>query len=691
MDSTEPINRAIADGKAMGFSTIVFDAGVYRVAPPYFEVGGYQTLVGSGVGSTIFLIDQTKITPDTIENGVFHTGTYAQKVQDPGRFRMTLKDFTIVTSYKDGTLPLSASTGALHHIPSDQFNDKVWGITFNTYLGEGPADPDSVSIVENIEIWDTCGGVAYFGQDDQGYKTKDIRVRKTWKQGFVVGKPTDHPEAFEPNPSNPSDPYQRSGAADNKFINIDVSSGNMSRQGYAGIEVNTSQCKFINSTSWYHKRGYAGAVDFNALPTGDTVNIWNLSPTKNQAYPGVSNTNVDPNRFAKDGAGWYINGRDNNFTSCTAQENGGHGFLVHGKINMFTDCRGESPSFYDAVSGNALGQEAAGFVITDWSWGSHFSGCVVNNPYTNRLAAKAGFYVKKDTRQVILRDCRTYGLPSINGTVYNVVSGGSLGEQVLIDVDDYHFSTFKRDQVTVGGPAKTYSPSLIPTEIGSIVSHWDFSDTTKTEVSGGRVVSVTPSTTSLADGVLRQTNESNRPVVSSINGRQAMKTIRATPNYLQVVDIGTSPISTGWSIVTVMSVNDAVDGQYIYSSYGTGSSTPASITVNSKMSLRPNSGGGSKGYTAKTADQALTKYKPAVVVITTTSSGVEVWVDGVKSKETPVTSGTTANLAGRATIGAYNDGSNGVTASYGEFIIFSKPLSADEISGLTRHLSGKWS
>ena len=692
IDCTEKILEIIAEAKELGFATIVFGAGVFRVAPPFFGLHGYLSIVGSGVGSTVFLIDSSKITPDTVENGVFHTGSYNTHLEDPGMFRVTLKDFMIATSYKNGALPLSTKSRALQHIGLDDMNDKVWGILFNTFLGDKPADPDGVCIVENIEIWDTCGGVAYIGLDDQGFKTKDIRVRRTGKQGFLVGKPLDHPEAFVENPSNALEPYQKSGAADNKFINIDVSSANLFKRGYSGIEVNTSQSKFINSTSWYNKRAYAGSVDFNAMPTGDTVNIWNLSPTKVQSYAGQVNAGADPNRFAKDGAGWYINGRDNNFVSCTAQENGGHGFLVHGKINTFTDCRGESPSFYDSVSGEALGQEAAGFLITDWSWGSRFSGCIVNNPYANRLAAKVGFYIMKGTRQVILRDCRTYGLPSIDGTVYNYLDGGQLGPQTYIEVDDYFFSNFKRDQVTTGSSSGLpTSPSLIPSEIGSVVSHWDFSDSSKLTVDGGKVSSVTPIYTTLVDGKLNQTTLAKQPILSSINGRTAIKTVRATSNHLQVADIGTIPVSSGWSIVMVVSPNDALDAQYLYSSYGTGSVSPASIVVNSKLSVRPNSGGGSKGYTAKSADGALTKFKPSVIVSTVTSTAVEVWVDGVKSNETPVAIGVTANLVGRATLGAYNDGNNGVSASFGEFVIFNKTLTSEDISGLTTHLKGKWS
>ena len=684
-DCTVGINRIISEAKTLGIAAIVFGAGIFRVAPPFFNIHGYLSIVGSGVGSTFFLIDSSKVTASTVENGVFHTGTYNTRIQDPSMFRVTLRDFGIITSYKNGGIPRSGTTGALQHIPPEEMNDKVWGITFNTFLGAGPADPDAVCIVENIEIWDTCGGMAYLGLDDQGFKTKDIRIRRTGKQGLLVGKPADHPEAFEANPTDPLAPYRRSGAADNKFINVDVSSANLFKNGYAGIEVHTSQCKFINSTSWYNKRAYAGATDLKTLPTGDEVNIWNLTPTKVQSYAGQVNASADPNRFAKDGAGWYIDGRDNNFISCTAQENGGHGFLVHGKINTFTDCRGESSSFYDSVSGNALGQEAAGFLITEWSWGSRFSGCIVNNAYPNRLATKVGFYIKKGTKQVILRDCRTYELPVINKVVYNYLDGGSLGSEVYVEVDEYFFSNFKRDRKGSIGPA------LLPSEISSLSEHWDFSDTSKIEVLAGRVSTVTPVTTSLLDGDLKQPDGARQPILTSINGKTGIKTDHNYLHHLQIANIGSVDILNGWTLVIVASINNVIGTQYLYSSYSAGSLSPASITVNNKWAVRANSGGATNGYTVQSSEGSVVKYQPSVIVAVTTKDGVELWLDGVKQEVSVITTGLTTTLTGKATIGAYNDGSSGASASFGEVMIFKDALTDEEISGLTTHLKGKWS
>ena len=62
------------------------------------------------------------------------------------------------------------------------------------------------------------------------------------KQGLIVGKPDNHPERIAKVPGGP-------GAADNKFIMADVSGANINGGPHAGIEIYTSQCKFVESTS----------------------------------------------------------------------------------------------------------------------------------------------------------------------------------------------------------------------------------------------------------------------------------------------------------------------------------------------------------------------------------------------------------------------------------------------------------
>ena len=99
-----------------------------------------------------------------------------------------------------------------------------------------------VATLENLEIWDADMEVAILGLHDRAMKVHDIRVRMTWRQGFLVGKPIGH-KAIN---------VDGIGAADNKFSMLDVSDANKCGRNYAGIEVYASQCKFSQSTSWYN-------------------------------------------------------------------------------------------------------------------------------------------------------------------------------------------------------------------------------------------------------------------------------------------------------------------------------------------------------------------------------------------------------------------------------------------------------
>lgn len=131
------------------------------------------------------------------------------------------------------------------------------------------------------------------GRDDQGIQFYNIRIRRCLRQGLLVGKPSDHPEMLVQLPGRsslgvPGGP----GGADNKFFGADVSSANLSKGGYAGIEIHTSQAKFFSSTSWYSKR--YEAVD--------------------RIYDRTDRTDQ------KDGAGWFVKGTKNMLFGCTAQE-----------------------------------------------------------------------------------------------------------------------------------------------------------------------------------------------------------------------------------------------------------------------------------------------------------------------------------------------------------------------------------
>lgn len=700
-NSRPAIQKAIDHVSASGGGTVVVDAGDYLIDAEGLNMKGLVHLKGAGRFVTRLWLDASTVTESTVERGLIGIGTYGQRLQDRTLFRTSITDLSIQSTYKDGTLSRSSNGSPFQHIGGDNIQNKIWGICYNGFLGSGPAEPDSVHYMDNVEIWDMNGGVAILGLDDQGCQISNFRVRHTLKQGWLIGKPGDHPEAYEENPTDSKKPYRRAGAADNHFFNIDVSSANLGLGGWAAFEINTSQCYFTQCKAWYTKRGYSGAADLNGtLPTGDEVNIWNFSATQGTMVAGISNPDGDTKRFVKDGAGYYINGRDNVFTACMSQETGGHGWVVNGSCNVLTGCFGESPSFYDCVKNQAKVNEAVGFLFTNWCWGVQAAGCISKNAYKTHRDAKLGFFVQNWTSKLTIRDCKAYDMPFVNGVddkdgeiFVHVPKASSLSEQVYVGVNDFHFSNFTRDTAPASSGSSSSAPvvaALIPSEVGGVVGHWDFSDASTVTASAGRVSAVAPLGGTAPDGTMVQAEQLKMPWVSALGGRSAIKVNRAASEFLQAPDIGNTPIAGGWSLVMVAAVNNPTDGQYLYSSIGGTSVSPASLTVNSKLALRPNSGGGSKGFTAKTADKALTQYVPAVIIMTVTSSAVEVWVNGVKSTEAPAVVGTTAGLIGKATVGSYYDGSAGADATFGEVALFAKTLTPTEISGLTTYLAKKW-
>lgn len=701
-DSTPAIQAAIDWVHSQGGGVVIIPGGDFRVNATGLQMRGYVAIRGQGRFVTRIWLDASTVTADTVETGVFHTGSYGKRIEDPSFFRTSIVDLSIQSTFPDGSMPRSGKTAPFQHIGPSNVQSKIWGIVYNTFLGSGPAEPDSVHYIDNIEIWDMAGGVAMLGLDDQGCQISNIRIRHTWKQCVLAGKPGDHPEAFEVNPSDPTKSIRRSGAADNHWINIDASSANLSLAGYAGFEINTSQNVFTQCKSWYVRRGLAGYADLKGtLPTGDTPNIFNFAATQGTLTPGVSNPDGDPKRFVKDGAGFYINGRDNVFIGSTSQETGGHGWVVHGSSNQIIGCFGESPSFYDCVKGDALVNEAVGFLFTNWCQGTQATSCISKNAYKSHKDARLGFYVQGWTSKLTLRDCKTLDMPFANGVdaeageleVY-VPPATSLGEQVSVDVNDFHFSNFTRDTVGSGaggaGGAAFTAPASTPAEVQGLIAHWDFSETSTMTVNGNKVEAVSSLGGAAPSGTLTQAVSGKRPTLSALGSLSAIKLKREFGEHLVAADIGPSPISGGWSIAMVVAMNAKTEGQYLYSSFGNKAAEPASITVNSKLAFRPNSGGGSKGYTTKTPDNAAQLYTPAVLIVTVNSAGVNVWLDGNPTPEAPTMTGPTMGLIGKAAIGAYADGTSSADATIGEVALFAKTLTPEQVDGLTTYLRRKW-
>lgn len=705
-DCTQIVQTLVDRAHDEGGGAVYFPGGRFRLSFPFIHMRGKVTAYGSGIGSTYILVD-THTNENFEETGVFHTGTYNHVESNRDAYRIGIHNMTILKTYTDGKVMLGAN-GEFQHVGVEYMNPNIWGICFNTFLGTGPADPDAVHQVSNLEIWDMAGGIAYLGLDDQGIQTYNVRIRRTLKQAALVGKPFEHPEAYEVNPNNAAKPYRRTGAADNKFFGLDASGGNLGKGGYAGVEVYTSQCKFFACTSWYSKRYRSGAefqTDGVTPVSGDVESIWNLKATTSASEtPGAVNDKADGFRFTRDGAGWYITGMRNMFVGCTAQENGGHGFVLVGGMAQLQACIGESSGYYDTSNDAAKPSEAANFLITNWSWDTALDNCRAHNAYVREQAAKYGYYIQDWCNNLRLQMSFSYNMPFKKDKpteTWDVRLPDSPGENVVIEVNSIYVSTLARDQ-----PKTPAAEFLTPSEIPGLFAAWDFSDKSSTTASAGRVSAVTA--TGKADQAaftLTQADATKQPWVSAINGRTALKVHNSPANeFLQTTaGIGTIPAATGYTIAMVATVNSKDNGQYLWSSAGGGSTAPVSITVTEMMGLRGNTGGGSAGTTVKSVDAAIRQFAPHVIILTVTSGttdnagntvtpGLTLYVDGQKYNEVVGTAGTISDFNGSkyATVGAYYGGTSAADATIGETAIFSGVLNPNHIKSLTAHLQGKW-
>ena len=218
--------------------------------------------------------------------------------------------------------------------------------------------------------------------------------------------------------------------------------------GYAGIEVYTSQTKFVGSTSWYT----AGNATFGQL------------------YAMTSNTRGDEitagspqtaNRAGqKGGAGWYIKATKCVLTNCEAQENGGHGFILAYGDNTLVGCRGESSSYGDTAKGQAGATSAADFYICNTgSDGTTLMGCTSRSARKASGGARWSFYIESWFRGLTIQGCT-----SLDVSVPVEASALSLkapvrvkdpqGGNVDIQVSEYRHTTRKIAPVVNGLTAK---------------------------------------------------------------------------------------------------------------------------------------------------------------------------------------------------------------------------------------------
>ena len=416
-DSTKAIQDAVDAVAALGGGAVFIPGGIYKVSYPFIQLKGFVQVYGEGTATQIVATTDKTIVKKT---GVFHTGTYEERLQDPTCLRFGVSNL-MIRSRKSG-------------IQHQQWIPNLCGICFNTDLGKDPADPDAVPTLNFLEIWGMETGAAIIGIDDQAMKVFSLKTRHCGQSGLLVGKPVGHPEGT-------------GGAADNKFFGADIGGSNQSKSGYAGIEVWTSQTKFSLSTSWYTHRA-APFADLYALPTGSTAG-------QDVAAGAPSTTN---RRNQKDGAGWYIRATKCAFVECEAQENGGHGFIVAYGDNVLSECRAESSSYKGTVTAPAKINEASDFyVLNEGTDGTVLNACTSRSARKADGGARWSYYVETWFKGLAIVNCVSRDVATPSGwTGVPVRTRSPQGDDVFIQVNNY-MSTTRPGQGPVQTGSKTWN------------------------------------------------------------------------------------------------------------------------------------------------------------------------------------------------------------------------------------------
>ena len=416
-DSTKAIQDAVDAVAALGGGAVFIPGGVYKVSYPFIQLKGFVQVYGEGTATQIVATTDKTIVKKT---GVFHTGTYEERLQDPTCLRFGVSNL-MIRSRKSG-------------IQHQQWIPNLCGVCFNTDLGKDPADPDAVPTLNFLEIWGMETGAAIIGIDDQAMKVFSLKTRHCGQSGLLVGKPVGHPEGT-------------GGAADNKFFGADIGGSNQSKSGYAGIEVWPSQTKFSLSTSWYTHRA-APFADLYALPIGSTAG---------QDVPAGAPSTAN-RRNQKDGAGWYIRATKCAFVECEAQENGGHGFIVAYGDNVLSECRAESSSYKGTVTAPAKINEASDFyVLNEGTDGTVLNACTSRSARKADGGARWSYYVETWFKGLAIVNCVSRDVATPSGwTGVPVRTRSPQGDDVFIQVNNY-MSTTRPGQGPVQTGSKTWN------------------------------------------------------------------------------------------------------------------------------------------------------------------------------------------------------------------------------------------
>lgn len=374
-DATKAIQDAINDVYALGGGSVYIPAGKYLVSYPFIELKGFVHVYGDDRATEIIATDTKAIAERT---GIFHTGSWNTRKQANDLMHFGVSDLWI----------RARKSGRQHqnYIPN------TIGVCLNSDMGANPPEPDSVPKLNNLTVWDMETGIAIIGNDDQAMCSFGLRVRNSYQAGLIVGKPPGHGEGT-------------GGAADNKFFGADIGGSNQGRGNFAGVEIYTSQTKFELSTSWYTHSG---------------ASFGQLYGIADNAAPGADITAGSPNSNARasqyNGAGWRIRATKCAFTTCEAQENGGHGFFVEFGDNTFTACRGESSSYGPTAHGSAGKNSSADFYLCNSGTdGTVLQGCSSRRARPNDGGARWSYYIESWFKGLTIANCTTLDTPVPSG------------------------------------------------------------------------------------------------------------------------------------------------------------------------------------------------------------------------------------------------------------------------------------
>lgn len=374
-DATKAIQDAINDVYALGGGSVYIPAGKYLVSYPFIELKGFVHVYGDDRATEIIATDTKAIAERT---GIFHTGSWNTRKQANDLMHFGVSDLWI----------RARKSGRQHqnYIPN------TIGVCLNSDMGGNPPEPDSVPKLNNLTVWDMETGIAIIGNDDQAMCSFGLRVRNSYQAGLIVGKPPGHGEGS-------------GGAADNKFFGADIGGSNQGRGNFAGIEIYTSQTKFELSTSWYTHSG---------------ASFGQLYGIAGNAAPGADITAGSPGSNARatqyNGSGWRIRATKCAFTTCEAQENGGHGFFIEFGDNVFTACRGESSSYGSTAHGSAGKDSSADFYLgNSGTDGTVLQGCSSRRARPASGGARWSYYIESWFKGLTIANCTSLDTPVPSG------------------------------------------------------------------------------------------------------------------------------------------------------------------------------------------------------------------------------------------------------------------------------------